>query len=133
MQSALPANAVIFRLHTTLSSCDPIYPHKKVILKNWKLETDGRSVTLSHNGEVVLGFKDAKNIRTAIFIHLLYNANNICTYESIYKTSYGTDYPDQGRRAKVNQKIQRQINHLRLDLKGLPMEIVKPPVYYIVE
>ena len=100
-----------------------VFPNKKVILKSWKLETDGRSVFLLRNGEVVHTFKDSKTVRCAIFIHLFYNANNLCSYEDIFKTSYNPHYPPQGKRAKVNQGIQRQINHLRMELKGLPMTI----------
>lgn len=100
-----------------------VFPNKKVILKNWTLETDGKSVFLLHNKEVVHTFKDSKTVRCSIFIHLFYNANNFCSYEEIYKTSYNPKYPSQGKRAKVNQGIQRQINHLRLELKGLPLFI----------
>lgn len=100
-----------------------VFPNKKVILKNWRLETDGRKVFLFHNNEIVHTFIDSKTIRCGIFIHLFYNANNYCSYEEIYKTSYHPKYPPQGKRARVNQGIQRQINHLRTELEGLSMTI----------
>ena len=100
-----------------------VFPDKKVILKNWKLETDSRSVFLHYKKKLIHTFRDSKTVRCKIFICLFYNANNLCSYEEIYKRSYNPHYPPQGKRAKVNQGIQRQINHLRLELKGLPMSI----------
>lgn len=100
-----------------------VFPNKKVILTSWQLETDGRSGFLYHKKKLVHTFKDCMTVRCKIFVHLFYNANNLCSYEDIYKTSYHPHYPPQGKRAKVNQGIQRQINHLRLELKGLPMSI----------
>lgn len=100
-----------------------VFPNKKVVLTDWRLETDGKSVFLYRKKKLVHTFKDSKTVRCAIFIHLFYNANNYCSYEEIYKTSYNPKYPPQGKRSKVNQGIQRQINHLRLELKGLPMSI----------
>ena len=69
-----------------------VFPNKKVTLNSWKLETDGRSVFLYHKKKLVHTFKDSKPVRCAIFLHLFYNANNLCSYEDIYKTSYNPHY-----------------------------------------
>ncbi len=91
-------------------------------LKNWQMYREGKNQILTFKGEVKHEFKGYQSHKCKIFALLFSNPGKLISYKEIYNFYSGNEYP-QYRRAGIHKDIQRSLNHLRNDLKDLPLTI----------
>jgi hypothetical protein len=90
--------------------------------KDWELiRSKDKKGLLQYKGETKFIFPNTWSRQFLIFDYLFNNGGVYTEYKELYECCYNMPYPEQGKRAKVNQGLQRELNFLKKRLSHLPL------------